>query len=98
MTTQRTESIIVEVTPREMKTLRAQAERIDLPVSELLRLAIASCNVEAATDEVERLTDMFIAATDRTCAVIDDVLQSVDASNARIAAMEAQARQHRLLT
>jgi hypothetical protein len=73
--------------------LPAKAKRLKLPVSELMRRAVFAYEPSEADDELGALADAAKAAADRPGAAIDDALKFIEASNERIAAMEARASQ-----
>ena len=85
------ERIVVQTTLSEKKFISAKAKRLGLPVSELMRRGAASYNSEKGDEELGALADAAKAAADRACDSIDEVLAFVEASNKRIAIMEAKA-------
>lgn len=85
------ERIVVQATSQDKKAIAAKAKRMKLPISELMRRAAFAYDDNADDDELGALADAAKAAADRACAAIDDALSFVDASNKRIAAMEASA-------
>ena len=84
-----TARIVVQATPREKKAISAKAKRLGLPVSELLRRGADAYSPEDADEALGALADAALAAASRASACIDDVIAYVEASNRRIAAMEA---------
>jgi len=85
------ERIVVQATPHEKKTISAKAKKLGLPVSELMRRGAVAYNSAEADEELGVLADAAMAAANRASDSIDDVLAFVEASNKRIAAMEAKA-------
>lgn len=85
------ERIVVQATPQEKKAISAKAKRLGLPVSELMRRGATAYSSSEADDELGAVADAAMAAANRASDAIDDVLAFVEASNKRIAAMEAKA-------
>jgi hypothetical protein len=76
------ERIVVQATAQDKKAIAAKAKRLDLPISELMRRAAFAYESSEADAK---------AAADRAAASIDDALAFIEASNRRIAALEAKA-------
>lgn len=91
MPTAAIERIVVQATPTEKKAISAKAKKLGLPVSELMRRGAASYNSEREDEELGALADAAMAAANRASDSIDETLAYIDASNKRIAAMEAKA-------
>lgn len=85
------ERIVVQATTHEKKTISAKAKKLGLPVSELMRRGAAAYNSAEADEELGVLADAAMAAANRASDSIDEVLAFVEASNKRIATMEAKA-------
>ncbi len=85
------ERIVVMATPQEKRIIIAKAKKLHLPVSELMRRGAVTYESEEATQALGALADKAKAAADRVSDSIDEVLACVEASNKRIAAMEARA-------
>jgi hypothetical protein len=83
--------IVVQATPQEKKAISAKAKRLGLPVSELMRRGANAYQSADADDELGAVADAAMAAANRATESIDDMLAFVEASNKRIAAMEAKA-------
>jgi hypothetical protein len=83
--------IVVQATPQEKKAISDKARKLGLPVAELMRRGAKAYRSDEDDAELGALADAAGAAATRAAASIDDVLAYVAASNARIAAMEAQA-------
>ncbi len=83
--------IVVQATPREKKAITAKAKKLGLPISELMRRGATAYESAEADEELGALADAAKVAADRASAAIDDTLAFIDASNKRIAAMEAKA-------
>jgi len=89
------ERIVVQATPQEKKAISAKAKRLGLPVSELMRRGATAYNSAESDEELGAVADAAMAAANRASDAIDDVLAFVEASNKRIAAMEAKAKKDR---
>lgn len=89
------ERIVVQATPQDKKALVAKAKAIGLPLSELMRRGAFAYQSGQTDDELASLADAARGAADRACAAIDDALDFIAASNARIAALEAEAARRR---
>ncbi|ABM94493.1 hypothetical protein [Methylibium petroleiphilum] len=85
------ERIVVQATSQDKKAIAAKAKRLDLPVSELMRRGAFAYEAKEADQELGVLADAARDAADRAGAAIDDALNFIEASNKRIAAMEAKA-------
>ena len=66
--------------------------KLDLPIFELMRRGAFACKSEAADAELAALADAAGIAAERAGRAIDDALDFVRASNARLAALEDRAR------
>ena len=86
------ERIVVQATAQDKQAIAAKAKKLDLPVSELMRRGAFAYRASEADEELSALADAAKGAADRAAAAIDDALVFIDASNKRIAAMEAKAR------
>jgi hypothetical protein len=85
------ERIVVQTTPQDKKAIADKAKRLAIPVSELMRRGAFAYD-DAQTDaELSALADAAQAAAERAAAAIDDALAYIEASNRRIAEMEAAA-------
>ncbi len=85
------ERIVVQATPQDKKAIVAKAKKLNLPISELMRRGAFAYESEEAGHELGALADAAKAAAERAGASIDEALAFIDASNERIASMEAQA-------
>jgi hypothetical protein len=85
------ERIVVQATPQEKEMIMLKAKKLGLPVAELMRRGATAYESTAADEELGILADKAKAAADRASESIDEVLAFVEASNKRIAAMEAAA-------
>ncbi len=83
--------IVVQTTPQDKKAIAAKAKRLDIPISELMRRGAFAYQSSEADDELGALADAAKGAADRAGSAIDDAIHFIDASNKRIAAMEAKA-------
>jgi hypothetical protein len=85
------ERIVVQATPQEKKAIAAKAKRLGMPISELRRRGASAYQSSQADAELGALADAARAAAERAAASIDDALAFIEASERRIAAMEARA-------
>lgn len=85
------ERIVVQASRQEKKAISAKARRLGLPVSELMRRGAAAYEPAEADEELGVVADAAMAAANRAAKAIDNMLAFVEASNKRIAAMEAKA-------
>ncbi len=83
--------IVVQATTVDKKAITAKAKKLDMPVSELMRRGAFAYASSEADAELGALADAAKGAADRAGASIDDALLFIEASNKRIAAMEAKA-------
>ena len=83
------ERIVVQATAQDKKAIAAKAKRLDMPISELMRRGAFAYQPSERDDEMEALAQAAKTAADRAGAAIDDALAYIEASNARIAEMEA---------
>jgi hypothetical protein len=83
--------IVVQVTPQNKKAIAAKAKKLDIPISELMRRGAFAYRSNDTDEELGVLADAAKDAAERAGAAIDDALQYIEASNKRIAAMEAKA-------
>lgn len=89
------ERIVVQATMQEKKAIAAKAKRLGLPISELMRRGATAYKSAESEEELGILADTAKAAAERAGASIDDALKFIEASNKRIAAMEAAAKRTR---
>jgi hypothetical protein len=85
------ERIVVQATSQEKKAIVAKAKKLDLSISELMRRGAFAYETGEADAELGALADAAKAAAERAGAAIDDALSFIEASNRRIATMEAKA-------
>jgi hypothetical protein len=83
------ERIVVQATAQEKKAITAKAKRLGLPISELMRRGATAYQSAELDEELGALADAARDAAERASASIDSALQFIEASNKRIAAMEA---------
>lgn len=86
------ERIVVQTTPQDKKAIADKARRLDIPIAELMRRGAFAYDAEQADAELASLAEAAQAAAERAAAAIDDALAYIEASNRRIAEMEAAAR------
>ncbi len=85
------ERIVVQTTPADKRAIAEKAKKLDMPVSELMRRGAFAYQAGEREAELVVLADAAKSSADRAGAAIDDALAFIEASNRRIAAMEAQA-------
>ena len=83
--------IVVQATVQDKKAIVAKARLLDIPVSELMRRGAFAYQSSESDAELGVLADAAKAAADRAGTAIDNALDFIEASNKRIAAMEAKA-------
>ena len=83
--------IVVQATTQDKKAIAAKAKKLEIPISELMRRGAFAYESSDADAELGALADAAKGAADRAGAAIDDALDFIEASNKRIAAMEAKA-------
>ena len=83
--------IVVQATVQDKKAIAAKARLLDIPVSELMRRGAFAYQSSESDAELGALADAAKAAADRAGTAIDNALDFIEASNKRIAAMEAKA-------
>ena len=86
------ERIVVQATAQDKQAIAAKAKRLDLPISELMRRGAFAYEAAGVDEELAALADAAQAAAERAGAAIDDALDFIEASNRRIAEMEARAQ------
>src|SRR6266702_1450336 len=86
------ERIVVQATAQEKKAITAKAKKLGLPVAELMRRGATAYRSTEAEDELGVLADTARAAAERASASIDRALEFIEASNKRIATLEARAK------
>jgi hypothetical protein len=86
------ERIVVQVTAEEKKAYVAKAKKLGLPTAELMRRGAAGHPSSDSDEELAGLADAARAAAERAGASIDRALEFIEASNKRIATLEASAR------
>ena len=86
------ERIVVQATAQEKKAIAAKAKRLGLPISELMRRGARAYESAAADEELGALAETAKGAAERAGASIDSALEFIEASNRRIAALEAKAK------
>ena len=85
------ERIVVQATALDKRAIAAKAKKLALPVSELMRRAAFAYESGESDAALGALADSAKDAADRAGASIDDALSFIEASNRRIALMEAKA-------
>jgi capsule polysaccharide export protein KpsE/RkpR len=87
-----TERVPVLMTAAEKKRIARQAQKAGISLGEYLRRAAATFSPEDDNEALAGLLTQVERSTAAASAAIDDALAHVEASNRRIAAMEAAAR------
>jgi hypothetical protein len=85
------ERIVVQATAQDKRAIAAKAKKLELPVSELMRRGAFAYDAGDTDAELAALADAARSAADGAGVAIDAALAFIDASNKRIAAMEAKA-------
>ncbi len=86
------ERIVVQTTRSEKKAIAAKARKLGLPISELMRRGAAAYESSNSEEELGILADAASAAAERASNAIDSAMDWIEASNKRIAEMEAAAQ------
>jgi len=89
-----TERIPVLVTAQEKALIAKMAQDAHLSMGEFLRRAASSFRPNEDETMLEGMIEQMMKTTAQASAAIDDALAFVDASNERIAAMEAKGASH----
>lgn len=88
-----TEHIPVLVTAEEKARIAKLAQHSGLSMGEFLRRAAESFRPDDETEILNGMIDQMIETTNRASDAIDDALEFIDASNKRMAALEAARRE-----
>lgn len=88
------ERIVVLVTAQDKRAIVAKAKKLGLPISELMRRGAFEYESSEANEDLGALADAAKGAADRAGAAIDGALAVIEASNKRIALIEAKATKH----
>lgn len=86
------ERIVVQATAQEKKAIAAKAKKLGLTISELMRRGARAYKSTEADEELGALAVATRAAAERASASIDSALEFIEASNKRIAALEASVK------
>lgn len=84
-----TERIPVLVTAEEKARIAKLAKDSGLSMGEFLRRAAESFRPDEETEILNGMIDQMIKTTNRASEAIDDAMEFIDASNKRMAALEA---------
>lgn len=87
------ERIVVQATLKEKQAIVAKARRLNMSISDLMRRG--ADEFTPASADLLALAEVAEASARRSIAMIDETTRLVDESNARIAAMEANAQTKR---
>ncbi|UIN21487.1 hypothetical protein [Herbaspirillum frisingense] len=90
MKTSANETIVVRATTREKLVISAKARRLGLEVPDLMCKGALAYEGGQMDEALGELASQARQAAERACAAIDETLDFVAASNARLAALEAQ--------
>ncbi len=85
------ERIVVQTTAQDKKAIAAKAKKLAIPISELMRRGAFAYDASQTDGEMAALADAAKGAAERAGAAIEEALSFIEASNKRIAAMEAKA-------
>lgn len=83
--------IVFSATQQEKKNIVTKADKLNLPVAELMRRSVLAYDAESAQEELGALADQAKAAAERAADSIDEMLAFVEASNQHIEEMEMKA-------
>lgn len=83
-----TARIVVQATPAEKRALVAKAKALAIPIAELMRRGARQYQLVDDKD-LEMLAEAARDAAERSAKTIDDALAYIEASNKRIAKLEA---------
>ena len=87
--------IVVQATTQDKKAIVAKAKKLDIPISELMRRGAFAYDAGDSDAQLGALADAAKGAAERAGTAIDDALAFIEASNKRIAALEAKASRAR---
>ena len=90
--------IVVRTSTQDKKAIAAKARKLEMPVSELMRRGAFAYDAGDTDAQLGALADAARHAADRAGVAIDDALAFIEASNKRIAAMQARANRARRAT
>ena len=82
-------------TADDKRVIAAKAKQLDLPISELRSRGACAYESGEAEADLATLADAARDAAELAGAAIEDALPTIEASNRRIAAMEAEAAKRR---
>jgi hypothetical protein len=82
--------IVVRLTASDKMALATKAKKLGIPMAELMRRGAFAYRSGEMDDELGALADTAKGAAERAGASIDAALELIEASNKRIAAMEAR--------
>jgi hypothetical protein len=85
-----TELITVQVTPHERERIAKLARDAGMSMDEFVRQAALEFRPDNEDPVLIGMINQMVKSTERASASIDDMLAFVEASNQRIAALEAQ--------
>jgi hypothetical protein len=82
--------IVVRLTARDKATLAAKANKLGIPMAELMRRGAFAYRSGEMDDDLGALADAAKGAANRAGASMDAAIEFIEPSNKRIAAMEAR--------
>jgi hypothetical protein len=82
--------IVVRLTARDKAALAAKAKKLGIPMAKLMRRGAFAYRSGEMDDELGALADAAKGAAERAGASIEVAIELVEASNKRIAAMQAR--------
>jgi hypothetical protein len=85
------ERIVVQVTSKKKRAIADKAQKLGLPIAELMSRGADAYNPVGADEDLGTFADVAAAAALRAVDSVDDMLSYVAASEQRIADMEAKA-------
>lgn len=85
------ERIVVQATAVDKQAIVAKAKMLNLPISELMRRGAFAYQTDDADVALGDLADAAKNAAEQAGAAIDDALSFIEASNRRMAQLEASA-------
>ncbi len=81
--------VVVQIAPEDKRKIADKARSLDIPLSELMRRGAFAYSAQSDDIELGALADAARQAASSAALAIDDVVDFVNQSNLRIAAMEA---------
>lgn len=79
------ERTVGQVTPQQKMEISTKANKLGLPISELMRRGAIANETEMVDQKLMALADKAEGAAKQACVCIDDALAFIESSNRRIA-------------